>query len=147
MAIDTEKRIKQHDYYCLLNDVQFGPFDMATLMTKIDRDTLVWREGIEWEKACNVDELRKFFPEPQIVMAPISNHSFQNQSNGHVYQYEGFYCSSDDKVFIGFCGGLAHKYKMNPKIVRAVIFFTFFFYVGWLYFFGLLLPKHPTKMN
>ena len=66
MAINTNKTASSHEYYCLINEIQYGPYDVATLITKIDRNTLVWREGIEWEKASEVMELKKFFPDPVI---------------------------------------------------------------------------------
>lgn len=60
-------------------------------------------------------------------------------------EYEGIYCSSDDKIFFGLCGGLAHKFGLQTSIVRVVAVFSAFFVIGWLYFAGLFLPKHPTK--
>lgn len=55
---------------------------------------------------------------------------------------DGFYRSSDDKIIIGLCGGLAHKFGTNPLIIRILALVI----PGWpLYFFGLLLPKKSTK--
>ena len=59
--------------------------------------------------------------------------------------YEGFYCSSDDKVLFGFCGGLAHKFKVDTTVVRIAVFLAACFCIGWIYFVGLFLPKLPTK--
>lgn len=152
MAIDTSKKIVSHEYYCLINDVQLGPYDLVTLVSKISRDTLVWREGIEWERACNIEELQKFFPEPQVVVVqtpaptPAPAPVFQNYSNSsETTNYSGFYCSSDDKVFLGFCAGLAHKFKTNVKTVRVAVALSFIIYVGWFYFAAFILPKYPTK--
>jgi len=56
--------------------------------------------------------------------------------------YDGFYCSSDDKVILGVCGGLAHKFGISTIIVRIAALFI----PGWpLYFIGFVLPKLPTK--
>ncbi len=33
---------------------------------------------------------------------------------------DGFYCSSDDKIIMGVCGGLGHKYGLSPWIMRLV---------------------------
>lgn len=63
------------------------------------------------------------------------------KSNG----YEGLYCSSDDKILLGFCGGLAHKFGVQTSIVRFIVFISGFFFVGWFYLAGLFLPKHSTK--
>ena len=57
MAINTNKTSVSHEYYCLINEVQYGPYDVSSLITKIDRNTLVWREGIDWIKASEVIEL------------------------------------------------------------------------------------------
>ena len=59
--------------------------------------------------------------------------------------YEGLYCSSDDKVLFGFCGGLAHKFKVDTTVVRIAVFLAAWFCIGWIYFVGLFLPKLPTK--
>ena len=77
MTINTNKTSASNEYYCLINEVQYGPYDVATLISKIDRDTLVWREGIDWIKASEVMELKKFFPEPiiKIIEKDKSNSS------------------------------------------------------------------------
>jgi len=146
MAINTTKREMNHDYFCIIDDVQLGPYDVVTLVSKVTRDTLVWREGIEWEKACNVEELQKFFPEPQVVIVQgTTTTSPTGFAAAGSADYSGFYCSTDDKVILGFCGGLAHKFKTNVRTVRILVFIGLFFYIGWFYFIGLFLPKHPTK--
>ena len=78
MAINTNKSSASYEYYCLINEVQYGPYDVATLISKIDRDTLVWREGIEWIKASEVMELKKFFPEPIIKIIEKENSKSSN---------------------------------------------------------------------
>ena len=81
MAINTNKSSASYEYYCLINEVQYGPYDVATLISKIDRDTLVWREGIEWIKASDTPELKKFFPEPIVkVVEKEVKHSTNYQS-------------------------------------------------------------------
>jgi len=58
--------------------------------------------------------------------------------------YKGIYCSSDDKYFLGLCGGLAHKFGLPVAVVR-LIFVIASSVIGWIYFAGLFLPKLPTK--
>jgi phage shock protein PspC (stress-responsive transcriptional regulator) len=36
---------------------------------------------------------------------------------------DDFYCSSDDKIIMGVCGGLGHKYKLSPWIFRLIFLF------------------------
>ena len=64
-------------------------------------------------------------------------------SNGNLYS--GIYRSSDDKVFFGFCGGLAHKFGMQPSLVRIITLISGFFVIGWIYLAGPFFPKYPTK--
>jgi|GEM_PF-2365348 len=59
--------------------------------------------------------------------------------------YDGFYCSSDDKIIFGLCGGLAHKFGMQTSQVRVLTFISAWFFIGWIYLAGIVLPKHPTK--
>jgi phage shock protein PspC (stress-responsive transcriptional regulator) len=60
-------------------------------------------------------------------------------------KYSSFYCSSDDKVFLGLCGGLAHKYGKSTGMVRFFVFIITMF-VAWIpYLVGLVLPSLPTK--
>lgn len=36
---------------------------------------------------------------------------------------DGFYCSTDDKIIMGVCGGLGHKYGFSPWIFRLLFLF------------------------
>lgn len=36
---------------------------------------------------------------------------------------DGFYCSSDEKIISGVCGGLGHKYGMSPWLFRLIFLF------------------------
>ena len=87
--------------------------------------------------------------ECEILLASlVSKHSknpTQTTTKAINPEYNQLYCSSDDKVLLGFCGGLAHKLKMPVALVRLLMFLAAWFFVGWLYFIGLFLPKLPTK--
>lgn len=60
-------------------------------------------------------------------------------------RYKSIYCSSDDKILVGFCGGLAHKFSLPSPAMRVIVFISLFFFIGWFYFVGIFLPKLPTK--
>tara|TARA_B110000263_G_C15289562_1_gene502547 strand:+ start:164 stop:559 length:396 start_codon:yes stop_codon:yes gene_type:complete len=60
-------------------------------------------------------------------------------------EYDGFYRSSDEKFYLGVCGGLSHKFDIQLGLVRFLVFCSLFFFIGWLYFGGLFIPKLPTK--
>jgi phage shock protein PspC (stress-responsive transcriptional regulator) len=60
-------------------------------------------------------------------------------------RYRGLYCSSDEKMLLGLCAGLAHKYDIQVGVVRAIVF-LFAMFVLWIpYLVGFFLPKLPTK--
>ena len=57
-------------YFYLINDRQFGPVTKEELKNKIDKDTLVWYEGLrEWSKAKDLDELSSML-KPLILEKP-----------------------------------------------------------------------------
>lgn len=49
------------DYYYSVNGKQYGPYLKKDLLTKIDSNTLVWREGIEWMNASKLEEFNNHF--------------------------------------------------------------------------------------
>ena len=81
MAINLSKSSSSTQYYYSKGGKEFGPFDLASLLEKIDRDTLVWKDGIDWCEAESIPEISKFFPtiakvepksvQPDIPKAPV----------------------------------------------------------------------------
>ncbi len=65
MAIDLNKDKNELKYYYSENGATLGPFSLPQLLEKIEADTLVYREGIDWTNAKDVEELRKFFKAQQ----------------------------------------------------------------------------------
>lgn len=61
MAIDLNKGKNELMYYYSVNGATLGPFTLPQLLEKIDSDSLVYREGIDWTSAKDVEELKKFF--------------------------------------------------------------------------------------
>lgn len=58
------------NYYYSDGRSKFGPFTLEELRSKINSNTLVWREGMsQWDIASNVSELKGLFVTPE----PISN--------------------------------------------------------------------------
>jgi phage shock protein PspC (stress-responsive transcriptional regulator) len=60
-------------------------------------------------------------------------------------RYSGLYRSSDQRMLLGVCAGLAHKLGVPVIGVRIVFFLSLYVLVGWAYFLGLALPALPTK--
>jgi hypothetical protein len=82
MAIDLNKNKNELKYYYSENGATLGPFSLPQLLEKIEADTLVYREGIDWTNAKDVEELRKFFRAPE----DVSNHqSTENQKKKRTY--------------------------------------------------------------
>tara|TARA_B110001452_G_scaffold156989_1_gene130647 strand:+ start:17961 stop:18560 length:600 start_codon:yes stop_codon:yes gene_type:complete len=59
------------DYYYSTNGKQYGPYLKKDLLTKIDSNTLVWREGIEWTNASKLEEFNNHFQSK----VPVINNS------------------------------------------------------------------------
>ena len=68
MKINLNKEQIDYSYYYSIDEKQFGPFNLTQLVPEINGDTLVWREGIEWTSANNLEELKKFFPETNTIV-------------------------------------------------------------------------------
>jgi phage shock protein PspC (stress-responsive transcriptional regulator) len=57
------------------------------------------------------------------------------------------YCSRDDRMILGLCGGLAHRFNVPVAAVRFLAVLSAFFFVGFAYFVGFFLPARPTKAS
>lgn len=68
MKLNLNKTHINYSYYYSIDDKQFGPFNLTQLIPEIKGDTLVWREGIEWTNANNLEELKKFFSESNTIV-------------------------------------------------------------------------------
>ena len=157
-------------YYYSTNGEEIGPLSINDLKQKnITTETLIWYEGLEeWKTANQLPELKSFFEEKESALEKfqidkklaLNNQKIkelekkisdnQNQKNQNIPasksgDYNGIYCSSDDKYLLGLCGGLAHKFSLPVALVRIVFFASSWFFIGWIYFAGLFFPKLPTK--
>ena len=65
MEINLEEESIETSYYYAEDGKTVGPFPLNELLPKIKADTLVYRDGIEWTNARDVEELRAHFPEPE----------------------------------------------------------------------------------
>lgn len=134
------------------NGLKFGPVDAAMLRQmagsgKLSPTDLVWREGMSgWAAGSRVKGL---FPESVLAMSPPPLPTPPSTANPVIAsldeRYGSIYCSSDEKIIFGLCGGLAHKFNVPVAAVRFVVFLSMFFFVGFAYLVGLFLPKLPTK--
>jgi hypothetical protein len=62
MSLDLNKKYPNIDYYYSdENGHTLGPFTLENLLPRINKDTLVYRNGINWTNADRIDELKKYF--------------------------------------------------------------------------------------
>lgn len=73
MAIDLNKDKNELKYYYSKNGATFGPYSLSQLLENIDADTLVYREGIDWTNASDVEELKKLFNAQQTTTSNNDN--------------------------------------------------------------------------
>lgn len=63
--------------------------------------------------------------------------------------YDGFYRSSDDKVLMGVCGGLAHKLNASSLLIRVLVVllapFGFISVIGYIIIAAIAKGPVPTK--
>jgi phage shock protein PspC (stress-responsive transcriptional regulator) len=116
---------------------EFGPTDLHGLQAMADCLHLkpgcqVWRKGQrERLHAAEVEGIRFPPPEPP----PLPNDA----------RYLRLYRSSDDRLLLGLCGGLAHRWGVPAALVRAAMLVLLVFMVGIAYPFAVLLPALPTR--
>ena len=67
MAINLDKSAIEKQYYYEENGNTYGPFSLSILLSKIKSNTLVYREGIEWTEAKEIDELKNYFKVEKLV--------------------------------------------------------------------------------
>lgn len=70
MTLHLDMMDSDTEYYYSENGVSYGPFILSDLLPKITPETLVYREGIDWTMAKDIEELSKFF----VVITPEVNH-------------------------------------------------------------------------
>jgi tetratricopeptide (TPR) repeat protein len=78
MALNLDKSTIEKKYYFEENGVTFGPFPLSVLLTKIKADSFVYRDGIDWAKASEIEELKSYFKVEKITQPeklPQQNHS------------------------------------------------------------------------
>jgi uncharacterized membrane protein YhaH (DUF805 family) len=81
MAIQLNKDKNNFKYYYSENGATLGPFSLTQLLEKIEADTLVYREGIEWTNAKDVEELKKYFEKLETATPnSITNNSISEGS-------------------------------------------------------------------
>lgn len=122
---------------------KFGPTDLGGLRKMaaalhLTPESLVWTEGLPaWVPATTIETLvfpPREEPPPRLPPPP-----------GMDPRYGWLYRSSDDRMVLGVCAGLAHKWSVPVPAVRVAVALLFPLLMGWAYFLGAFLPSLPTK--
>jgi hypothetical protein len=101
MAIDINKKEEEYNYYYTSDGNQYGPLNLVQLISKINGETLVWREGIEWTNANNLEELKKFFPIVDSISKVIKKQE-EKQTNKTAEQRADMYIATKSKYYQSF---------------------------------------------
>ena len=59
-----------------------------------------------------------------------------------------YYCSSDDKMILGVCAGLAHQWNISRPVLRAaMVLWTMYIWWPLLVYiaYWIIFPARPTK--
>jgi uncharacterized membrane protein YhaH (DUF805 family) len=115
MALNFDKKSQDKKYYYSDNGITLGPFELSQLLDKIDSETLVYREGIDWTTAKELDELKKFFKEKTIIKEHVSAESIINNNR------------SNNKLFsapFSFKGRIRRKEYGISTIIYYVLYIT-----------------------
>lgn len=89
MAIDLNKDKNELKYYYNENGATLGPFLLSQLLEKIEAETLVYREGIDWTNAKDVAELKEYFVKEKLEILSNSN-NFNSEFNSTVHNASNF---------------------------------------------------------
>jgi len=134
------------------NGQKSGPVTAPTLRQlaaagNLSPTDMVWREGMsEWAPASRVKGLFAEVAIPPPVPVSVNAVADAPEMNFD-HRYNGLYRSADDKVLLGLCGGLAHKFDAPAWVFRVIFLVTGLVFILpiILYFCGVFLPRLPTK--
>jgi phage shock protein PspC (stress-responsive transcriptional regulator) len=62
-------------------------------------------------------------------------------------RYRTLYRSSDERVLLGICAGIAHKWRVPVVTIRAAAVLLLPLMIGWVYLLGVFWPPLPTKLR
>lgn len=131
-------------YYYSVDGTVYGPLSLVKLLEKIDADTLVYREGIEWTNATEIEELKKFFNKPILEKGnkkKVSTASdFENlnevSSNEDLNQNNVY--TEPQKMF-------ASSFSFDGRIRRTEYALSFLIYLALVYVLGELFKSSSIK--
>lgn len=119
MAIELDKDKNELKYYYSEKGATLGPFSLAQLLQKIEADTLVYREGINWTNAKDVEELSSFY-----IAQRTTTHDNNINTNLSKASYDD---SNQKKMFsaaFSFNGRIGRT-EFGISVIIYIFFYTF----------------------
>lgn len=131
-------------YYYSVDGTVYGPLSLVKLLEKIDADTLVYREGIEWTNATEIEELKKFFNKPILekvnkkkVSTASDFENFNEVSSNEDLNQNNVY-TEPQKMF-------ASSFSFDGRIRRTEYALSFLIYLALVYVLGELFKSSSIK--
>jgi phage shock protein PspC (stress-responsive transcriptional regulator) len=144
MIAPVQAAIDGRQWFYTRDGERFGPTDIGGLRRMarslhLAQESTVWADGMgEWMRATSLSDL--VFPVlPPEVVPSMPVEVLMDA------RYDGLYRSSDDRVLLGLCGGMAHKWGVPATIVRLVVVGLAGCVVGLAYFAGVFAPELRTR--
>jgi phage shock protein PspC (stress-responsive transcriptional regulator) len=140
----VNKEPPKEAWYYSRDAQKFGPTDLGGLRKMaaalhLIPESLVWSKGLPaWVPATSIETL--VFP-PREEPPPLLREPLHATDP----RYGWLYRSSDQRVVLGVCAGMAHKWNVPVLAVRVAIVLLLPLLMGWAYFLGAFLPAVPTK--
>jgi uncharacterized membrane protein YhaH (DUF805 family) len=140
-------------YYYSINGTVYGPLPLAKLLEKIDADTLVFREGIEWTNATEVEELKKFFKKPNLEKANkkivSSASAFDDLNKASTFddlnKASAYDDSTQNDVYVEPQKMFTASFSFNGRIRRMEYAVSFLIYLGAVYFLEDMIKSSSTR--
>ena len=131
-------------YYYSVDGTVYGPLSLVKLLEKIDADTLVYREGIEWTNATEIEELKKFFNKPILEkgnkkkVSTVSDFENLNQVSSNEDLNHNTVYTEPQKMF-------ASSFSFDGRIRRTEYALSFLIYLALVYVLGELFKSSSIK--
>jgi phage shock protein PspC (stress-responsive transcriptional regulator) len=144
MIVPVLAAMDRRQWFYTRDGERFGPTDIGGLRRMaqslhLTQESTVWATGMgAWMQATSLSDLT--FPSLPPELVPPNPVEVPMDA-----RYDGLYRSSDDRVLLGLCGGMAHKWGIPATIVRLVFVGLAAGLVGFAYFAGVFAPELRTK--
>ena len=144
MIAPVQAAIDGRQWFYTRDGERFGPTDLGGLRRMarslhLTQESTVWATDMgAWMQATSLSDLT--FPSlpPELVLPTPVEVPMDSR-------YDGLYRSSDDRMLLGLCGGMGHKWGIPVTIVRLVVVGLAIGFVGFAYFAGVFAPELRTK--